>query len=571
MSIINKRLFCAYTILALCQPNIQAQTKSVSGIVISADDGQPMVGVTIKGNSPQTRTVTDLNGKFTLKDLKPKDKFITFSFIGMKPQTFKVSPYMKITMQPDAKQITEVVVTGMQQMDRRLFTGASSSWDASEAKIDGLPDISRSLEGKVAGVSVQNATGTSGTAPKIRVRGATSIYGDSKPLWVVDGVIIDDVTNVSVDQLSSGDANTLISSAIAGLNADDIESFQILKDGSATSIYGARAMAGVIVVTTKKGHAGRSHISYTGEYTIRQIPSYREFNIMDSKEHHSVSLSAGTDKAQFYASLSAMLDPGWYKSSQINRYTANLNGSYEITRGLTINMITMASYRKQKAPGTLARTVDAANGIISRDFDINPYSFALNTSRTLDPNEYYTNNYAPFNILHELKRNQMNIDVINLKYQTELKFKPLSELEFKVLGAVKYSGTSQAHMTKDNSNQALAYRAMGSTTIRNNNPYLYADPDNPYDLPISILPNGGIYRKTTYKMLAYDFRATFNWNHYWNRDNYTNLFGGTEFNSIDRTSDDFYGWGMQYALGETPFYIYQILRKGLKAEQIIMG
>ena len=86
-----------------------------------------------------------------------------------------------------------------------------------------------------------------GTAPKIRVRGATSIYGSSKPLWVVDGVIQEDAVDVGADALATGDVETLISSSISGLNADDIESFQILKDGSATSIYGARAMAGVIV------------------------------------------------------------------------------------------------------------------------------------------------------------------------------------------------------------------------------------------------------------------------------------------------------------------------------------
>ena len=116
------------------------------------------------------------------------------------------------------------------------------------------------------------------------MRGATSIYGDSKPLWVVDGVIMEDVVEVSADDLSSGNAETMISSAIAGLNSDDIESFQILKDGSATSIYGARAMAGVIVVTTKKGKAGVSRINYTGEFTMRLKPSYSEFNIMNSQE-----------------------------------------------------------------------------------------------------------------------------------------------------------------------------------------------------------------------------------------------------------------------------------------------
>ena len=140
----------------------------------------------------------------------------------------------------------------MQKMDKRLFTGVTTKLKAEDTKIDGLADISRSLEGRAAGVSVQNVSGTFGTAPKIRVRGATSIYGNSKPLWVIDGVIMEDVTDVTADDLSSGDAETLISSAVAGLNADDIESFDILKDGSATSIYGARAMSGVIVVTTKK-------------------------------------------------------------------------------------------------------------------------------------------------------------------------------------------------------------------------------------------------------------------------------------------------------------------------------
>jgi TonB-dependent SusC/RagA subfamily outer membrane receptor len=206
----------------------------------------------------------------------------------MTSQTVTPSQGMVVTLAPDNTTLGEVVVTGMQKMDKRLFTGAASKVDASKAKLDGVADVSRSLEGRVAGVSVQNVSGTFGTAPKIRVRGATSIYGSSKPLWVVDGVIMEDVTEIDADQLSSGDATTLISSAIAGLNADDIESFQILKDGSATSIYGARAMSGVIVVTTKKGRAGQASINYTGEYTMRLKPSYSQFNIMNSQEQMGV-------------------------------------------------------------------------------------------------------------------------------------------------------------------------------------------------------------------------------------------------------------------------------------------
>ena len=231
---------------------------------------------------------------------------LQISYIGMRTQEVTIkTTLLKVVLKPDAEVLQEVVVTGMQRMDKRLFTGAASKLTAESVKLDGLADISRGLEGRAAGVSVQNVSGTFGTAPKIRVRGATSIYGSSKPLWVVDGVIMEDAVEVSADQLSSGDAETLISSAIAGLNADDIESFQILKDGSATSIYGARAMAGVIVVTTKKGRAGVSKISYTGEFTTRLIPSYNDFNIMNSQEQ--------------MGAYKEMMEKGWLNFSETSR------------------------------------------------------------------------------------------------------------------------------------------------------------------------------------------------------------------------------------------------------------
>ena len=405
---------------------------------------------------------------------------------------------INVALTPDSQLLEGVVVTGMQKMDRRLFTGSTAKLDAESAKIDGLTDVSRSLEGRVAGVSVQNVSGTFGTAPKIRVRGATSIYGSSKPLWVVDGVIMEDVVDVSADQLSSGDASTLISSAIAGLNSDDIESFDILKDGSATSIYGARAMAGVIVVTTKKGRAGSFRLNYTGEFTTRLKPSYRTFNIMNSQDqmeiyqelqqkgylnyaslanasdsgvygkmyqligqydktsgqfglantaaaraeylraaeyrntdwfgtlfsnalqsNHSLSASGGSENATYYASLSVMQDPGWTKQSSVSRYTGNLNTTFKFSDIFTFNLISNASFRKQRAPGTLGQTMDVVSGEVKRDFDINPYSYALNTSRALDANEYYTRNYAPFNIMHELDNNYIDLGVTDIRIQGE--------------------------------------------------------------------------------------------------------------------------------------------------------
>lgn len=543
-------------------------------------------------------------------------------------------------MKPDAEVLQEVVVTGMTKVDKRLFTGAADRLTAADVKLDGLADISRGLEGRSAGVSVQNVSGTFGTAPKIRVRGATSIYGSSKPLWVVDGVIMDDIVEVGADDLSSGDAVTLISSAIAGLNADDIESFQILKDGSATSIYGARAMAGVIVVTTKKGKSGTSKLSYTGEFTMRMKPAYRNFNLMNSQDqigiyqemqkkgwlnfssvyrasnsgvygkmyhlinqydessgmfglantpeartaylreaeyrntdwfdllftnsimmNHSVSYSSGTDKSSSYVSVSAMTDPGWMIQNNVQRYTANLNNSYNILKNLSLNVIANASYRNQKAPGTLSQSVDAVTGTVSRSFDINPYSYALNTSRTLSPDEMYTRNYSDFNIFNELNTNYMSLDVLDLKFQADLKWKLFNKLELGVLGAVKYSSTNQEHKILENSNQAEAYRAMGDATIRNSNHWLYTDPDNPNSLPVSILSNGGFYNTTWYKMYSYDFRATASYNDVFNDTHIVNAYGGVEANAQNRTSNWFDGWGMQYDNGEVPYFNYLAFKK----------
>ena len=614
-----------------------AQGNRVQGTVVD-ENGEPIIGasITLKGSSKGV--ITDVDGNFTIDNALGKT--LVISYIGYDKQEVKATKTMKITLHGDATALEEVVVTGMQKMDKRLFTGATSKVDANKAKIDGVADISRSLEGRVAGVSVQNVSGTFGTAPKIRVRGATSIYGSSRPLWVVDGVIMEDVTEVDADALSSGDAETLISSAIAGLNADDIESFQILKDGSATSIYGARAMAGVIVVTTKKGRAGSSRISYTGEYTMRLKPSYKQFNIMNSQDqmgvynemvanglisfgrtyrysssgvygkmyqlmntynpetgtyalantpeaqaaylqeaemrntnwfdelfsnaisrNHSISLSSGNDKAQYYASFSYMDDPGWTEMSKVKRYTANINANYNLSKKLTLNMIGNASYRKQKAPGSASQDVNVVTGEVKRDFDINPYSFALNTSRALDPTAFYTRNYAPFNIHNELANNNIGLDVIDLKYQAELRYKPIKQVELAGVAAYKIASTVQTHQVTENSNQAMAFRAMDDATIRDANTWLYTDPDDPTALPVTVLPVGGFYRETKYKMNSWDVRATASYNDVYANDHIVNLFAGMEVSDTKRSRSWFNGVGMQYGMGYIPRFDYNFFKQ----------
>lgn len=628
-----KKIVILWTIALLALP-VFAQVK-VTGVVVSAEDGLPIIGATVllKGKT-SVGTATDLDGRFTM-NVPSADSHLLVSYIGMNTKDVKVSTSeMNIVLEPNSQVLQEVVVTGMGKMDKRLFTGATTQISAETAKLDGVADISRSLEGRSAGVSVQNVSGTFGTAPKIRVRGATSIYGASKPLWVVDGVVMEDAVEVSADQLSSGDAVTLISSAIAGLNADDIESFQILKDGSATSIYGARAMAGVIVVTTKKGKAGSTRVSYTGEFTTRLKPSYSEFNISNSQEqmgiykemeekgwlefasiasasnsgvygkmyqlidsydpntgyglehteaamnaylrqaeyrntdwfdklfsnalmqNHSVSVAGGTDKGRFYTSLSVMNDPGWTAASNVRRYTFNANASYDISKTLRVSILTSDSYRDQKAPGTLSQETDPVSGEVKRGFDINPYSYAINTSRTLDSNEFYTRNWSSFNIFHELDNNYIDIGVTDLKFQAELNWRPFEGLELNALGAYRYQSSVQEHHVKDHSNQALAYRAgidPEDATIRDINPYLYTDPNDPTALPQTVLPKGGIYYNDTYTVSQYDFRGTATYNKVWNTSHIFNIMAGLEVNSTDRNAINFQGWGFVYDNGGIPF------------------
>lgn len=299
----------------------------VTGTVTFKDEpDEPAIGATvmIKGN-PKSAVATDIDGNF--KITVPNNKtVIQITYVGCQDAEFKASSEpMHIELASSAQQLGEIVVTGMGTVDRRLFTGSATKIDAEKNRLDGVADISRSLEGRAAGVSVQNVSGTFGTAPKIRVRGATSIYGSNKPLWVVDGVILEDNVELDSDDLSSGNAETLIASAIAGLNADDIESFQILKDGSATSIYGARAMAGVIVVTTKQGRSGHTSINYTGEFTYRMKPSYRNFNIANSQEQMGINKEMEEKGWLSFASLANSSNSGVYGTMYklINTYDPN--------------------------------------------------------------------------------------------------------------------------------------------------------------------------------------------------------------------------------------------------------
>ena len=290
------RIACGALLLAamtLCLPGTaaaqDAKTLRLTGQVFD-EHQQPVAGasVIVKGTSQGIQT--DAAGKFSFSaEVTPKS-ILLVQFLGMEPaeQVIGQRTAFKFTLKEDAAQIENVVVTGFQTISKTTFTGSATKLKVEDMNIKGVTDVSRMLEGAAAGVAIQNVSGTFGAAPKVRVRGVTSINGENKPLWVIDGVVQEDIVTVSNDDLTSGDPTTLLGSAVAGISASDIESIDILKDASATALYGARAMNGVVVVTTKKGREGAPVVNYNGNFTIQLRPSYSNYDIMNSYDQMSV-------------------------------------------------------------------------------------------------------------------------------------------------------------------------------------------------------------------------------------------------------------------------------------------
>lgn len=633
----------------------------VKGVVKDKSDGKPVPGVSVFVKGTSNVVSTNDKGEYQIS-AKDASSILVFRYLGYKTieATVGSRTTINIDLEEDANQLKEVniVSTGYQNLDRKLFTGSTTKISAKDSERSGVPDISRMLEGQAAGVSVQNVSGTFGAAPKIRVRGATSLSGDNKPLWVVDGIILEDVVNISNEALSTGDANTLIGSSVAGINPDDVESFTILKDAAATAMYGARAMNGVVVVTTKKGRntEGKATINYSGTFTTYLKPTYDNFDIMNSAEQmsvllemqnkgyyshsslanssnggvfnkmynqmynydpatdsyglknnsmsqlnfltryaqantdwfdalfknsllqeHSLSVSSGTAKVQNYFSTSYTHDSGQTIGDNVKRFTANLRTNFKLSEKLSAELLANASIRDQKSPGTLTRQSDPVYGRYSRDFDINPYSYALNTSRVLTPYnedgslEFFTRSYAPFNIMSELDNNYLTLKMLDIKVQGGVKYKIIPKLTYSVDGAYRYARSERQHYILDNSNMANAFRANQNPSVNDNNILLYPDPAFPNDPSVVVLPEGGFFNTTNNNILNYYLRNNLEFDSTFGTDHRLNVFASYEMRYTDRQNSDFEGVGYQYDNGGLVNPNYRYFKKTIEGGDPYFG
>ena len=259
---------------------------TLNGLVMD-QDSVPIAGVTVMLKGTYVGVTTDISGKFQMTIPEQKEVFLLFSFVGMETREVKVTDFkrvVRVVMKEKVGELEEVVITGYGQKTTRTSTGSTASLGQDVFANKATPTVDMLLQGQVAGVSVMAVSGRPGEAAKVRIRGTNTISGDAEPLWVVDGVPLQqNVPNISTGQIKSGNLNEIFVTGIAGINPNDIENVTILKDASAAAIYGSRAAGGVIVITTKKGKAGKMRVNYSATLSVGLKPQ-RDPGLMNSAE-----------------------------------------------------------------------------------------------------------------------------------------------------------------------------------------------------------------------------------------------------------------------------------------------
>ena len=276
-------------------PQTKQENMMITGKV-SDQKQQPLPGVTVMIKGTTVGTVTDVNGMFAFIMPKMENIVLVFSFIGMETQEVKYTTpqELNIVMKDAMAQLDEVTVvsTGYQNVNRRDMVGSFTTVKAEDIMMPAYTSIDQMLQGQVPGMVVMNTSSRVGTSPKIKIRGTSTILGNQSPLWVVDGMIQEDPLELDATSYMTQDLKELVGSQISWLNPMDIETVTVLKDASATAVYGSKASNGVIIVTTKKGKKGRLTINYTGNVSVNSRPRYTNFNLMNSKERIQFSEEA---------------------------------------------------------------------------------------------------------------------------------------------------------------------------------------------------------------------------------------------------------------------------------------
>ncbi|WP_245576560.1 SusC/RagA family TonB-linked outer membrane protein [Flexithrix dorotheae] len=340
----------------------------VKGKVLSGEDGEPLPGVSILIKGTANGTTTDLDGNFSLNT--PEDAILQFSYIGFQIQEVAVNNQstINVTLNPDLEQLEEVVVVGYGTQEKKDLTGAITSVKPKDIRNVPVSNADALLQGKAAGVQVVQNSGTPGAEVFVRVRGSGSLLGESRPLYVIDGV---PMNNISGTFLDAGGQRT---SALSDINPNDIESIEILKDASATAIYGSRGSNGVVLITTKRGKEGRSKFAFDAYHGVQEV--WKTLDVLNGQQYIDLIRESRNNRAALNPSFDPLAPPydqlevtgintDWqdavFRKAPISSYNLSVSGGGEKTQ----SFVSMGYFRQQ---GTIiGQDFNRFNGRVNLD------------------------------------------------------------------------------------------------------------------------------------------------------------------------------------------------------------
>ena len=462
----------------------------------------PGVSVLLKGTS--VGVATDVKGEFTLVIPEQEKIMLLFTFIGMKAKVVEYKKQEKpivVVLEDDVTEMDEVVVTGYQEIKKERMTGSTETITSKDIVNKGYTSVDEILKGSIAGVATMSISGRPGAQARIRIRGINSLTGSSDPYWIVDGMPLQgDVPTVSMGGTEFQE--TILTSGIGNISPDDIESITVLKDAAATAIYGSRAANGVIVITTKRGIAGKSYINIQAAYGLSEAPEnrlvmmntqqkidfersiYEDFssynlggrvqrllhdadrglvtrteveeemerlgkintNWFDEifrvahTQSYSVTLSGGDERTQYYGSLSYQEQEGVMPNNKYETVGGTLKLTHDFNKWLRVNFDVITSLRNDRSSASAVNPLEYATyaNPYERLYDENG-EWAYDRSYSSELSTIRDGYKYDFNILKDLNENTSKTRYLSNQLNLKLEFKIIEGLMFSTMGTLSNS------------------------------------------------------------------------------------------------------------------------------------
>jgi len=560
----------------------------------------PGVAVLVKGT--KYGMSTDLGGEFLFSVPYQNDILLSFTFLGMKPRLLRYSGQnnMHVVMEEDSTGLKEVVVTGYQVLDKERVAGAISTIKAKDLFFDGVTNLEQALQGRLPGMVVTNTSGLTGVRQSVRVRGTSTLMGSQEPIWVVDGIIQEDPLPFETKVLDAQGGITednfdfirnFVGSSISWLNPSDIESITVLKDASATAIYGVRAANGVIVINTKLQKGGPAKVSYSFGLNVGERLTYKKLELMNSKDRVAVSreiyerglisnwsnnnigytgllnryLNKDITQEEFNNGVAKLEtnNTDWFdilfRNPVSHNHSVTMSGGSDKT-----NYYSSVNYNsvKNTAIGNQMQSYSASVGISSyfsnrfkvafrlsgshSDVEgfkqVSPYSYASTTNRVIPAYEedgslfYYqdASNRFLYNFINERNETGLTTKTTNLNTNLNLSYNISKALRYETVGSFNISMVNGESFATERSNYI--------TAIRN---YEYgSEKPNSENAKNSKLPVGGEYNYDGMKTISWNWRNSLSYNAVFNKVHALTAMLGVEMSSkkYDGNSSVAYGY-----------------------------